>query len=154
MSLKQYINERLHISSNTKTVRIKLSTKAELRSIIEQELKHQGPDADLNFIDVSGITDMSRLFTQLDIGNIKIDNWDTSNVKNMESMFENCLEFNCDLSGWDVRKVKTHFDAFDVCKKFESDLSKWDVRKVKYNNWMFDECPNMEAKPELQPKFN
>ena len=42
---------------------------------------------------------------------------------------------------------------FAGCKKFESDLSKWDVRKVKYKNWMFDECPNMEAKPELQPKF-
>ena len=83
MSLSKFINERLHISSNTKTVRVKPSTKGELRSIIEQELERQGPDADLNFIDTSLITDMSRLFTQLDVGNIQIDKWDVSNVESM-----------------------------------------------------------------------
>ena len=37
----------------------------EVSAIIEQELKRQGPDADLNFIDTSKITDMSYLFQDL-----------------------------------------------------------------------------------------
>ena len=70
----------LHISHSTKTVKIRLKTKDELRSIIEVELKCQGPHADLNFIDTSEITDMSSLFMRLYIRNIKIDKWDVSNV--------------------------------------------------------------------------
>ena len=37
-------------------------TKQELISAIKQEIKKQGPDADLNFIDTSLITNMSKLF--------------------------------------------------------------------------------------------
>ena len=55
MLLSKYINERLHIGTDTKTVRTRPTTKEELQSIIKQELEHQGPDADLNFIDVSEI---------------------------------------------------------------------------------------------------
>lgn len=40
----------------------KPTTKDELSSLIWEELKKQGPDADLNHIDVSEITDMSYLF--------------------------------------------------------------------------------------------
>ena len=82
--LRCYINERLHISSNTKTAKIvKPTSKKELRSIIMDELNRQGPDADLNFIDTSEITDMFELFVDLDIQNIKIDQWDVSNVTSM-----------------------------------------------------------------------
>lgn len=52
---------------------ISVTTKDELRSLIQTELYYHGADADLNFIDVSQITDMSCLFKGLDIGNIKID---------------------------------------------------------------------------------
>jgi len=51
MTLSKYINEQLHISSNTKTARIKTTLvpkdKNELKSIIKDEIKQQGPDADL-----------------------------------------------------------------------------------------------------------
>ena len=62
---------------------IKPTTKAELMAIIEIELKQQGPDADLNHIDTSEITDMKELFVNLKIRNIKIDKWDVGNVTNM-----------------------------------------------------------------------
>ena len=68
----------IHITSNTKSLRLQPTSKDELRSIIEQELELQGPDADLNHIDTSEITDMSYLFWGLNIGNIKIDQWETS----------------------------------------------------------------------------
>ena len=71
-------------------------TKQELISVIKQEIKKQGPDADLNFIDTSLITNMSKLFnwpsvtidtTKDIIRNIKIDQWDVSNVTDMYGMF-------------------------------------------------------------------
>ena len=62
-------------------------TKEELESIIEKELKRQGTDVDLNFIDTSKITDMSYLFINLGRRNLKIDKWNTSNVTNMRCMF-------------------------------------------------------------------
>ena len=108
----------IHITSKTKPLRVQPTSKDELRSIIEQELKRQGPDADLNFIDTSLITDMSYLFRRsydkghaddsvvFYIRDIKIDRWDVSNVTNMYAMFSGQMHFNCNLSHWDVRNVK------------------------------------------------
>ena len=115
----------IHITSTTKSCIVKPSTKDELKTIIEQELERQGPDADLNFIDTSLITDMSMLFWGIKIGNIKIDEWNVSNVTNMIAMFTN-QNFKCDLSGWDVSNVERY-------------------------DGIFEDCPNMI--PELQPKF-
>lgn len=70
----------IHITSNSKSLRVRPTSKEQLRSIISDELKHQGPDADLNFIDTSEITDMSSLFIDLKPRNIKIDEWNVSNV--------------------------------------------------------------------------
>lgn len=48
----------------------KPKTKEELHSIIKIEIKHQGKDADLKFIDTSQITDTSDLFEGLDINDM------------------------------------------------------------------------------------
>ena len=59
MSLTTFITERIKITSKTRPlVRPRPATYKELRPIIEHELHKQGPDADLNFIDTSRITDM------------------------------------------------------------------------------------------------
>lgn len=113
-------------------------TKEELRNIIEKELERQGPDADLNFIDTSKITDMSELFEGLYVGNIKIDKWDVSNVTNMSNMFRYNPEFNADLSNWNVSKVTNMYAMFYKAKKFNSTLSKWDVSKVRVMRGMFN----------------
>lgn len=107
MPLSHFVNERLKITSKTKPLyRPKPESKEQLHSIIKDELERQGPDADLNFIDTSLITDMSMLFWWIKIGNIKIDQWDVSNVTNMRGMFKLCSDFNADLSGWDTSNVK------------------------------------------------
>ena len=72
---------QLHITQQTKSARLNPTTRNDLRDLIESELKRQGPDADLNFIDTSLITDMTDLFVNLSPRNIKIDRWDTSRVK-------------------------------------------------------------------------
>ena len=99
------------------------STKDELRSIIIDEIEHQGPNADLNFIDTSLITDMSFLFCDVNmpvIRNIKINKWDTSNVTDMEYMFVFCARFNCDLGDWDVSSVENMEHMFDFCCSLRS----------------------------------
>lgn len=141
----------LHITHNTKSVRITPKTKDELESIIKQELKCQGPDADLNFINTHLITDMRALFMRLYIRNIKIDKWDVSNVTDMSGMFSGCKKFNCDLSSWDTSKVTNMAYMFCNCSKFSSDLSDWDISNVVYNNYMFDGCYNstIDHRPQV-----
>lgn len=118
------------------------TTKEELRAIIEQELKRQGADADLNHIDVSGVTDMSFLFDGLDvrnikIRNIKIDKWDTSNVTNMRSMFSGARYFNRPLSAWNTSNVTNMEGMFFLAESFNGDPSAWDVSNVTNMRQMF-----------------
>ncbi len=122
-------------------------TKDELKNIIKDQLKLQGPDANLNIIDVSEITDMYCLFnlSELEVGNIDISGWDVSKVKDMSSMFFGCISFNSDLSKWNVSKVVDMGFMFSGCEKFNSDLSKWDVSNVTNMNWMFDGCKKFNS---------
>ena len=154
MSLSTFITERLKITSNSRsaTVTVTPQSRDELRSIIEEELEHQGPDADLNFIDTSEITDMSELFYTLNIRNIKIDEWDVSNVTDMHGMFAWCKDFNCDLSGWDVSNVTNMADMFNSCKEFKCDLSDWNVSNVVKHFSIFFNCDKIPD--SMIPKFN
>ncbi len=146
MSLSNFITERLKITSNSRSLRIKPTTYKELRSLIEQELKGQGPDADLNFIDTSEITDMSSLFKWLGIRNIKIDEWNISNVTNMWGMFSGCENFKGEgLEKWNVSNVTEMRYMFDGCKDFVGDLSDWDTSNVKNMRHMFDECTKFNS---------
>lgn len=117
-------------------------TKLELINCIKKEIDKQGPDANLNYIDVSKIIYMADLFYGLEdqVRNVDISLWDVSNVMNMNSMFSGCKEFNCDLSKWDVSNVADMSSMFDGCKNFNSDISKWDVSNVEYMMCMFDGC--------------
>lgn len=183
MSLQHFINERLKITSKSRPLKLTERTlfptnAGQLKAVIKSELKHQGPDADLNHIDTSKITDMSKLFESLQIGNIKINEWDVSNVTNMRFMFSGRTKFNCDLSGWDVSNVTdmgfmfssctlfegTGLDNWDTsnvedmsymfmnCDIFKSDLSGWNVSKLPRRQInIFKNCPQM--KPALKPKF-
>ena len=143
----------IRITSKTRSAIQRPSSKAELRFMIEQELKRQGRDVDLNFIDTSEITDMSYLFNGLYIGYIKIDEWDTSNVTDMDGMFMGCCELNADLSSWNTKNVRRMNRMLSNCFDFKCDLSEWDVSNVIYYNSIFNMCNNMSNNPQLQPKF-
>ena len=147
MSLQNYITERLKITSNSKSATPRPTSKNELELLIQQGLKEQGPDADLNFIDTSLITDMSSLFANYaTIRNIKIDEWDVSNVTNMEHMFSLCEKFNCDLSRWDVSNVTNMKYMFYSCENFDSDLRGWDVSNVRTYIKFADLCSSSFVK--------
>ena len=62
-----------------------------LRSLIHQEMEKNGPNCDLNHIDVSNIINMSYMFYNSPF-NGDISNWDVSNVTFIRCMF-NSMNF-------------------------------------------------------------
>ena len=82
LSFREFIREAVKTTVQPKT-------KDELKKIIEDTIKEQGFNCDLNFIDTSLIKDMSELFYKSKF-NGDISQWDVSNVHDMESMFKDC----------------------------------------------------------------
>lgn len=79
---------------------MKVRDKFHLYKILEEAKK----DANLDHLDVSGVTNMSKIFAHSSF-NGDISRWDAGNVKNLFNTFFNS-RFNGDISRWDVKKVK------------------------------------------------
>lgn len=111
--------------------------KEDLIKIIEDTINKDGNYSDLNFIDVSYLTDLSGLFsgevTRKFNGNI--NEWDVSSVTDMRFIFAESM-FNGDISRWDVSNVTNMSHMFEK-SKFNGDISKWDVSKVENMECMF-----------------
>ena len=103
-SFKQHIFEKLKVGvRNTTKHTLFPKTKDELKQMIEDEISKNGNECSLNHIDVSKITDMSKLFSFSNFDG-DISGWNTSNATNMNRMFL-ASEFNGDISNWNVSSV-------------------------------------------------
>ena len=108
--------------SNFSYCSCKPKTKKELKQIIEERISKEGPNCNLNDIDVSLITSMAGLFEDSSF-NGDISRWDVSSVKYMTWMFANS-KFNGDISEWDVSNVEDMNGMF-AGSEFKQDISNW-----------------------------
>ena len=109
--------------------------------IVKQEIENYGDKADLNHIDVSGVTNMSYLFYESTFDG-DISKWDVSNVWDMSNMFafSQFTGKNGDISGWDVSNVTDMSEMF-LLSQFDGDLSKWNVDPSGTIKNIFRRCP-------------
>ena len=131
--INNFIQEKLKINSKSKIDKYNYhpKDKEELQDILRELIYKRGRIADLNDIDTSAITDMSRLFFHLDkYFHGDISKWNVSNVEDMSGMFYGMKYFNCDISNWDVSNVKKMSVMFAWCENFDCNLNDWDVSNV------------------------
>ena len=108
---------------------------AELRKIIRDEIDKYGVHCDLNFIDISKITDLSHLFSRTD------------------SIYKT-YEFDGDISKWDVGHVDT-FDYMFFESDFtgeDGDISNWRIKNGATGNCMF--CLNNSYVAEYEDELD
>jgi surface protein len=111
--------------------------KEHLIKLIEQEMKLNGNNCDLNHINISKITNMHTLFSvkPLEKFNGNISRWDVSHVTMMPGMFAHS-NFNGDISQWNTSNVENMWGMF-TDSAFDGDLSKWNVSNVENMKGMF-----------------
>ena len=150
-------------SIQTKSVNNKISmykyfptTKEKLVQIIKAEVERKGWNCSLNHINVSQITDMTKLFSNTFNGyglgkfNGDISRWDVSNVRGMYGMFRENESFNQPIGDWDVSGATNMGDMFQGAKAFNQDLSKWKIYVYAVGvTSMFVDCP---IKEQYKPK--
>ena len=128
--INKYIVERLHINKDTgNNHNYHPKTRDELKELVDKLIKERGDEADLNDIDTSKITDMSKLF-YVSSFNGDISNWNVSNVENMNGMFmeSKFTGENGDISNWDVSNV-ANMNSMFYRTPLEKNPPKWYKKK-------------------------
>ena len=87
--------------------------------------------------DLSGVTDMHRMFGDATAFNGDLSSWDVSKVTDMSNMFIFAYDFNGNLSSWDVSSVTNMNEMFAVATSFNQPLNSWNVSRVTNMDDMF-----------------
>ncbi len=115
-----------------------VANKAALQAEITEAIKLHGNEVNLNYIDTSEVTDMSKLFEDKKDFNGDISKWDVSEATNMIRMFQNARKFNQPLTTWNVSKVTDMYGMFQNARAFNQPLTTWNVSKVTDMGAMFN----------------
>ena len=117
-------------------------TTDEMRKLVIKLVKERGKYANLNDIDTSNIKDMSGMFCGLDFDG-DISQWDVSGVTNMSSMFTNSkfTGLHSSFINWDTKKLE-NIDAMFLNSPFENkDIEKWSMDNITKCSATFLCCP-------------
>ena len=87
--------------------------------------------------DLSGVADMSEMFSGASSFNGDISSWDVSQVTDMAGMFQDASSFNQPLNDWDVSRVTSMAVMFNGASSFNQPLNDWDVSRVTSMSIMF-----------------
>ncbi len=122
LGLKIAVRDREHLDALLDHVQNFVAGDTELMQLrniagIKGNVVDLGITLDLNFLDVSKVTDMSGLFKDFDVSSTPEKNWH--------------YKIHLDISQWNVSSVTKMAHMFDGCKNVDfGDLSKWDRSKV------------------------
>ena len=172
--LSDYTFNTLRIKPNDDPYQYHPKSRDELRAIIEEKLQENTEELNLTDVDVSNITDMSKLFEDLQsVKRINCEDWNTSKVTDMWHLFYNCFKLEeINVRGWDVSNVEDMTGLFMFCSNLkriygiekwktsslkravsifnrcvnltEIDLSSWDSINIEYTNFMFLRCVKLK----------
>ena len=147
-SLNEYIIEKILINKSSKLNKIKIESKDQLQSIIQERYNKNKLFIDLIDLDISELDDLCGIFGGLNkVEVVDISGWDTSNVTTMEDMFSFCdkLKNIIGIENLDVSNVEYANNMFYVCKKLvELDLTNWNPISLEYASYMFYGCSNLK----------
>ncbi len=79
---------------------------------------------------LSGVTDLTNMFSNCQVMNADLSHWDVSTITNMQGVFSSARAFNQDLSDWDVSNVTNMFQTFAGATSFNQSLAAWDITNV------------------------
>ena len=97
----------------------------------------QVANPDVSQWDTSSVTDMSDMFSYTQVANPDVSQWDTSSVTDMSSMFYSAEVANPDVSQWDTSSVTDMSDMFSYIQVANPDVSQWDTSSVTDMSDMF-----------------
>lgn len=106
-----------------KSLKMIKATNDNISQLVLEGISIYGPNADLNYIDTSDVTNMMNLFNNTYF-NGDISKWDVSNVSNMTCMFRNSI-FNKPLNKWKLYKYLTYIHMF-IDSNYDQEIT-WDV---------------------------
>jgi len=87
--------------------------------------------------DLSGVTNMSYMFSFASVFNQNISSWDTSAVTNMKDMFSFASVFNQDISAWNTAAVTDMSYMFRDATSFNQNIGAWNTAAVTDMRSMF-----------------
>ena len=147
-SLNQYIIEKILINKSSKLNKIKVESKDQLKSIIQERYNKNKLFIDLTDLNISELDDLCDIFDRLNkVEVVDISGWDTSNVITMEDMFCFCgkLKNIIGIENLDVSNVEYANNMFYECKNLvELDLTNWNPISLEYASYMFYGCSNLK----------
>ena len=80
--------------------------------------------------DLSGVTDMHRMFHSAILFNGNIGAWNTSTITNMQGMFVNNTSFNQNIGSWNTSSVTNMVGMFTNASAFNQNIGSWNTAAV------------------------